>query len=378
MESIKLGWTAMKKLRIAHISQDVFEKSSSFIQANIEGLDGTVVPFYGGYLPNKMGSGIDLKINFFEKVIFRFQQNILGLNRSEYALYKSIKQERIDVVFTEYGPAACAIVKVIERLQIPLLIHFHGYDVYHQPTVNKHKGTYSKLISIATGVIAVSKEMRQELIHWGFPAEKVVYSPCGCHSRFVELPLQSSRSGFLAVGRMVEKKGPLYTIKAFEKALKKGLDDHLTFIGDGPLLEECMQYVRQNGLERYIHFLGHQSHDFVLERMLNARIFLQHSVTSSEGDKEGTPVSVVEAMAVEMPVISTAHAGIQDVVGQGVSGFLVAEKDIDGMADYILKLAKDDALCVKMGSEGRIAVKGNYTDKTHLKTINDFIHQVMR
>ena len=368
----------MKKLKIAHISPDTFEKSSSFIQANIQGLEGIVVPFYGGALPNRSGNGDLLGLNVFERAIYKFRNQVLGLNRSEYAFYKAIRENRIDIVFTEYGPTACAIARVIERLKIPLIIHFHGYDVYHQPTLNKYKGTYSKLSSIATGVIAVSKEMRQELIHWGFPAEKVVYSPCGCHSRFVELPLPSSRSGFLAVGRMVEKKGPLYTIEAFEKALKKGLDDHLTFIGDGPLLEECMQYVRQNGLERYIHFLGHQAHDFVLERMLNARIFLQHSVTSSEGDKEGTPVSVVEAMAVEMPVISTVHAGIQDVVGQGVSGFLVAEKDIDGMADYILKLAKDDALCAKMGHEGRIAVKGNYTDKSHLKTINDFIHQVMR
>jgi glycosyltransferase involved in cell wall biosynthesis len=367
----------MKNLRIAHISPDIFEKSSSFIQANILGLDGTVVPFYGGYFPTKWGNNFPLELSIWEKFVFKFKNQIGGLNRAEYSFYKALKRERIDLIFTEYGPTACAIMRTIEKYKAPLLVHFHGYDVYHLPTVRKHKANYEKLISLQANAIAVSKEMKQELISWGFPSERVIYSPCGCHSRFVELQVPKERSGFIAVGRMVEKKGPLYTIKAFEMALKNGLKDNLTFIGDGPLMDTCKEYVVENKLGDYIHFLGHQSHDFVLERMLNAKVFLQHSVTSSEGDKEGTPVSVVEAMAVCMPVISTYHAGIQDVVAHGENGFLVREKDIAEMSKYILALAEDEEKCREMGNSGRTSVQKNFTDKAHLAAINDFIEKIM-
>lgn len=367
----------MKDLRIAHISPDVYERSSSFIQANISGLLGTVIPFYGGYFPTGYGQNSMIQLDLWDKIKFKILGKINGLNRAEYALYKVLKQQKIDLVFTEYGPSACAMIHVLRQLSIPVVIHFHGYDVYHQPTVTKHKSNYDKLIGMGAHAIAVSKEMRQELIHWGFPEHRVIYSPCGCHARFVQLPVQSHRQGFIAVGRMVEKKGPLFTIQAFEYALKKGMQDQLTFIGDGPLLASCQEYVQRNGLSEHIHFLGHQSHDFVLESMLKSRIFLQHSVTSSEGDKEGTPVSIAEAMAVEMPVISTFHAGIQDVVTSGENGYLVHEKDIAGMGDFILELSNNQERCMEMGKTGRITVENHYTDILHLKSINQFIGQIM-
>lgn len=367
----------MRNLRIAHISPDVFERSSSFIQANIRGLNGHVVSFFGGYFPTHYGMNKKLELSFLDKFIFKLFGQIQGLNRAEYALLKALKNERIDLVFTEYGPTASAVIQVLNKLSIPVVIHFHGYDVYHQPTVVKHKKNYEQLIKLGAHAIAVSKEMKQELIRWGFPEDRVIYSPCGCHSRFVKLPTQNQRQGFIAVGRMVEKKGPLFTIQAFELALQQGLQDELTFIGDGPLLAECQRYVDDNQLSGSIHFLGHQSHDFVLDKMLRSKIFLQHSVTSAEGDKEGTPVSIVEAMAVEMPVVSTYHAGIQDVVSGGKNGFLVQERDIKGMANFILKLASDHEMCLEMGKAGRVAVQQNYTDTSHLKAINLFIDKIV-
>ena len=364
----------MKKERvIAHISPDEFEKSSSFIQANIRGLEGIVVPYFGGYMPRFSEGNEELKLGLIDRFIFKIKGDIHGLSRSEFALYKSLKRHRVDLIFAEYGPTASAVYRVANALKIPLLVHFHGYDVYHQPTVSKHKAHYQQIIAHGAKAIAVSKEMRETLISWGFPAQDVVYSPCGCHTQFLELPLPSERKGFVAVGRMVDKKGPLFTIQAFHRAIQDGLSETLTFIGDGPLMPVCRQYVEDNQLQKNILFLGHQSHDIVLQCMLKAKVFLQHSVTSHEGDREGTPVSIVEAMAVGMPVVSTRHAGIQDVVRHGVDGFLVSEGDVSSMADFIVQLANDPAGCERMGSEGRSAVRAHYTDKIHLQTINDFI-----
>ncbi|MBM3427226.1 MAG: glycosyltransferase [Bacteroidetes bacterium] len=362
-----------KELNIAHISPDEFEKSSSFIQANIMGLEGNVFPYFGGYMPRYFGKHEELSLGLLDRIVFKVKGNIRGLSRNEYALYKSLKENEVDLIFAEYGPTASAVYRVAKALKIPLLVHFHGYDVYHQPTVSKQKKHYQKIIAQGATAIAVSKEMRQTLISWGFDADDVVYSPCGCHTKFLELSLPSERNGFVAVGRMVDKKAPLLTIQAFHRALKEGLKDTLTFIGDGPLMPVCKQYVDENELQKNVVFLGYQSHEVVLQAMLQAKVFLQHSVTSQEGDREGTPVSIVEAMAVGMPVISTVHAGIQDVVRHGVDGFLVSEGDVESMADFILRLAKDAAGCERMGKEGRAVVRSHYTDKIHLQTINDFI-----
>ncbi len=363
----------MKKIRIAHISPHNFEMSSSFIRANMQGLNGVVVPFYGGYLPNKMGSSIDLNIGIIDRLIFKFRHHILGLNRAEYAFYKALKREKIDLIFAEYGPTACAIYKVVKKLQIPLIVHFHGYDVYHKPTLDKNKRIYQKLVPIIVGAIAVSKEMRDDLIAWGIDSKKIVYSPCGCKLDFALDRPQEKRQGFLAVGVLVPKKSPLQLLMAFHIAVAKGCKYNLTIIGDGPLKQDCMDFIQENSLVGRVKMLGSLDHNSVLMEMRKNAIFVQHSVTSEDGNREGTPVAILEAQAMYMPVVSTKHAGIKDVVKEGVTGYLVDEHDIDSMAECMLYLESNEDVQIKMGSEAHVWIVDNWTSQHHLARINQYI-----
>lgn len=363
----------MKKIRIAHISPRIFEMSSSFIQASIRGLNGTVIPFYGGYLPNKMGSNIDLKIGIVDRLIFRLRHHILGLNRAEYAFYKALKREKIDLIFAEYGPTACAIYKVAKELEIPLIVHFHGYDVYHKPTLDKNKKIYQKLVPMIFGAIAVSKEMRDDLIAWGIDSKKIVYSPCGCKLDFALDRPQEKRQGFLAVGGLVPKKSPLELLMAFHIAVAKGCKYNLTMIGDGPLMQSCLDFIQENSLEGRVKMLGNLDHNAVLLEMRRNAIFVQHSVTSEDGNREGTPVAILEAQAMYMPVVSTKHAGIKDVVKEGVTGYLVDEHDTDSMAEWMLYLESNENVQIKMGSEAHEWILDNWTSKHHLERINQYI-----
>lgn len=149
---------------------------------------------------------------------------------------------------------------------------------------------------------------------------------------------------FISVGSFREKKAPQLTIAAFSHVHHALPAARLRMIGEGALLDECKNLANDLGVAGAITFLGVKDHAVVEEEMRQARCFVQHSVVARSGDSEGTPVAVLEAGATGLPVVSTLHAGIPDVVIEGQTGFLVAEHDVEGMAERMLRLAQDAEL----------------------------------
>ena len=111
--------------------------------------------------------------------------------------------------------------------------------------------------------------------------------------------------------------------------------------------------VRNLSLEKNVFFPGVLKPEMIAGFMQKSLAFVQHSIVASTGDSEGTPVAIMEASAASLPVISTYHAGIPDVILDGITGFLVPEKDIDKMADAMMVLLKDKELARKMGLAGK-------------------------
>jgi len=128
-------------------------------------------------------------------------------------------------------------------------------------------------------------------------------------------------------------------------------------LGDGPLLPGCRELVKSLAIEEGVTFLGAQPPSVVREEMRRARCFVQHSVVASSGDSEGTPVAILEAGATGLPVVSTRHAGIPDVVVEGETGLLVAEHDVEGMAQCMLAVAQDPELAGRLGRAGRARIE---------------------
>jgi colanic acid/amylovoran biosynthesis glycosyltransferase len=132
-------------------------------------------------------------------------------------------------------------------------------------------------------------------------------------------------------------------------------------VGEGPLLDCCKQLARALGIADSIEFTGALCHKRVQALMTGARAFVQHSLCTTYGDSEGTPVSVLEASATGLPVVSTKHAGIQEAIIHQRTGFLVAERDVSAMADYMSRLATDLGLAAALGTAGRRFVSENYS-----------------
>jgi glycosyltransferase involved in cell wall biosynthesis len=110
--------------------------------------------------------------------------------------------------------------------------------------------------------------------------------------------------------------------------------------------------------------------------MEHSFLFIQHSIVAFNGDSEGTPVGVLEGMAAGLPVVSTFHAGIPDVVQHEYTGYLVDENDIDVMAHYMMKICDDRNLAKKMGQAGKERIKNHFTLEKHLNTINQLIYNI--
>ena len=185
----------------------------------------------------------------------------------------------------------------------------------------------------------------------------------------------------LSVGRLVEKKGFKYSIQGVAKILQSFPNVRYEIAGDGPLRSSLERLIEELGVASNIRLRGFQTREEVLRLLDEANIFLAPCVTSDglsgtgwAGDVETGPVVVLEAMAAGMPVISTRHTGIPEMVHDGESGFLLEERDVDGIADRITHLLKHPEIWQGMGQKGR----KNVEEYHNLDNQNDRLVEICR
>jgi glycosyltransferase involved in cell wall biosynthesis len=241
-----------------------------------------------------------------------------------------------------------------QQLNLPLVVHFHGFDLSVRRVMERYASDYSEMFRQANGLISVSRAMQRKLIEMGAPPEKVYYNPCGVNcEQFGGASPGSAEPLVLTVGRFVEKKGPQLTLAAFARVLQLNPKARLRMIGDGPLLQACRKLSHNLAIDHAVTFLGSQPHSFVAEEMRRVRLFAQHSIEATSGDSEGTPVAILEAGASGLPVVSTYHGGIPDVVIDNETGLLVKERDVEGMAYQMHRLLSDPSFAATMGQAAR-------------------------
>lgn len=258
-------------------------------------------------------------------------------------------------------------MEACRKLDLPLIAHFHGYDASVHTVLEKHRSDYRKLFDQEFAFVGVSRSMCRKLIELGAPDQKVHWTPCGINTDSLQPARPASPPPvFIFVGRFTEKKAPHLTILAFARVYQSYPEARLVMIGDGELMGPCHDLVAALKLEPAVSILGSQPHDQVIRHMQQARAYVQHSVTARSGDSEGTPVAVLEAAGLGLPVISTHHAGIPDVISHGETGLLGAERDIETMASHMSLLATDEGLAADLGERARRHVLAHHTMEASL------------
>jgi len=348
------------------------EYSETFVQAHITRLPAAIRVLHGEYFPRFRDNGRRL-MSLFERGVTLILKNGLQLRQTRFeraALRRYLRQEKIDVVLAEFGPTGAEVWEVCRAAGVPLVVYFHGADATRDGLLRTHRQTYRKMLRSAAGVVAASREVERHLLALGAVREKLVYNPCGADtSLFTPGDPAAAPPRFLSVGRFVDKKAPHLTLLAFRRVLDACPEAQLVMVGDGILLEACRHLARALRLDPAVEFRGARSHPEVAEAMREARAVILHSVTTSDNDMEGTPVTILESGAAGLPVVSTRHAGICDVVVHGETGFLVAEGDTDTMAQHMISLVRDPSLAARMGRRAHEHVAAHFSMDQSLATL---------
>jgi glycosyltransferase involved in cell wall biosynthesis len=294
-----------------------------------------------------------------------------GLERETTAAYtRAFKRFGAVAVLAEYGTTGVQTMEACRRLGMPLIVHFHGYDASEYSVLEEHAKTYPLMFIQADAIIAVSRAMLRKLIALGALPEKIHYNPYGVDcQKFGGADPASASPTFIAIGRFTEKKAPQLTLAAFAQVHRIFRDARLRMIGEGPLMEECRKLSEQLGISGAVTFLGGQNPGVVQRELRLSRCFVQHSVESSTGDSEGTPVSILEAGATGLPVVSTRHAGIPDVVIEGETGFLVDERDVDAMARHMMRIVAEPGLARELGLAARRRIQQHFAKEQQLGSL---------
>lgn len=374
---------------IALVSPLKSSYSETFIKAHVDMLDFKVHHFYSiknkGYYPiyNPEGKALftTSPIALYTEAIFFKTLNNPGIAFwfREQALRKYLKAHNIQAVLTEFGPTAAVLFKACAKINIPIIAHFHGRDAYHYDTIRTYKDLYHQMFLVAETVISVSEDMKDQLVNLGCPKTKVLVNPCGPNNAFdINIDVVKNKPILVSTGRFVEKKAPLITIKAFAKAKKKCPDLEMIMLADGPLWDDAKTLAKELKLENHISFTGPVNSEHVMEYLKNARAFVQHSVRSADGDSEGTPVSILEAMLMGLPVISTRHAGIIDISIEGKTALLTNEHDVDKMADYMVFVANEPEKAASIGKAAKLHVKQHFSMDIHIERLNTIIRNAIQ
>jgi len=271
-----------------------------------------------------------------------------------------------DLIICERGTSGINCCTLINQANYTgkIITCLRGADITKQKNIAT---TYKKLFKRGDLFLPVCDSFKNILIKAGCPAEKILVHPSSIDvDRFYfkeRTPKNNDNVILVSVSRLVEKKGLIYTIQALDLVCKKYKNIKYWIIGAGADEKKLKELVDQLGLSKNIFFLGHKSQQEVAELLHQADIFVLPSVMARNGDKEGIPNALREAMATGLPVISTYHSGIPELVENGVSGFLVPEKDITALADRIEYLLEHQTIWSAMGAVGRKNIEEKFDKK---------------
>jgi colanic acid/amylovoran biosynthesis glycosyltransferase len=281
-----------------------------------------------------------------------------------YDAHPAARQRSYDIVHAHYGRLGTRAVMLRELgwMAGKVVTSFHAYDISSYVR-DRGPGVYDLLFSRGDLFLPISLHGERKLLGLGCPKERLAVHRMGIDCR--DLPFRRPRGGageptrFVGIGRLVEKKGFEYLIDAFAKSRARPRAT-LTLVGDGPLRNALRQRVADLELTQSVRLIGWQIQPVVRQLLVDSDVLVAPSVTAVSGDEEGIPVAIMEAMATGLPVISTWHAGIPELVNDGVSGLLVPERNCAALTTCLDTLHENRGLWPGMATAGRKIVESEY------------------
>lgn len=286
-----------------------------------------------------------------------------------------------DIIYCQFGPLGKLFMQIKKehQLKAKLITCFRGYDLTREIN-EKGRDIYKDLFREGDLFFPVCEYFKALLIDLGCNPKKIIVHHSGIDlSRFIFQSQFKEKNQeifqIVSVNRLVEKKGTKYAIEAIDVLKHAYPQIRYTVVGDGELRNKIEKQIKYLGLEGIVKLFGWATQDEVIKILKTANLFILPSVTSrTDGNEEGIPNALKEAMAMGVPVISTNNAGIPELITHGVSGLLVESRDSQGLAKQIKFIIDNSRARRKMILNARLKVEAEFD----VNKINDRVVEIFR
>lgn len=289
-----------------------------------------------------------------------------------------MQELKIEHLHAHFATHPALVAYVVHRLTgIPYSFTVHADDIYTEQVMLEAK------IRNANFVVAISDYNRRFLqnLYGAAVDSKVLVNHCGVDVSVFEPRAQMPPHDtfvMICVARLEEKKGHRFLLDACAKLRDRGIAFLCQFIGEGELREEIEAQIAQLGLQKHVQLLGRQPRSKVKELLAGSDVMVLPSITTSDSRQEGIPVALMEAMATELPVISTTISGIPELIDHGQSGLLVPAQNVEALANAMLFLATNPAVRRQLGIAGRKKVIDEFDLQKNTQALAQLFQRELR
>jgi colanic acid/amylovoran biosynthesis glycosyltransferase len=288
-----------------------------------------------------------------------------------------------DVVHVFFGQIAVQLLPFLQACPRPVVVSFHGADAGVDVENPAFHAALTGVFKAARLVFARSDSLLKELVRLGCPPAKLRLQRTGIPLDAWPVvdrqwPPADGAWKWLQSCRMVAKKGLRTTLAAFREVLPAFPHARLILAGDGPLRGELESLAGEWNVRDRVEFRGFLTQDQLRAAVAEAHFFVHPSETPADGNREGVPNAMLEAMATGLPVLATRHGGIPEAVTHERSGLLVAEGDASALAQSALRLMGDPALCRRMAAEARREVEEKFDRVRQTEVLEGYYAEAMR
>lgn len=285
----------------------------------------------------------------------------------DYFLKYWVVARHIELLHIHFGTFGAKLAHLRDQLQIPFVVSFYGSDTTSYPLKPEWQPLYKEMFAKVDCFLMLSEIPRRQLIAFGAPAERCLILPPSVdlsHFTYIER-VPSEEVKFLITARFVEKKGHFILLEAFKNVVTSGRLVKLMIIGHGDLYEKIKDKISAENLDDFVELIDVTGiadfHSFILPKYHGADVFVLPSIVAADNDQEGTPLTILEASATGLPIISTNVAGVPEVVQDSVTGFVIPQKDVAALTEKMNELYDHPEVRLAFGKAGRQFMADNFS-----------------
>jgi glycosyltransferase involved in cell wall biosynthesis len=300
------------------------------------------------------------------------------------ALLRVLTANQAHLLQIFFGHIAVHLLPLIRAWRKPVIASFHGADVLVDMDKPAYRRATREMLALVQRVLVRSESLRRAIVNLGCDETKITVVRTGIpldQFPFRERTFPSCSRGsewrLIQACRLIEKKGLATTFHAFTSFLARYPKATLTIAGEGPLLEDLRALAARLKIENRVRFPGFVPQEELRKILYASHIFLHPSETGRDGNQEGIPNSMLEAMASGLPVFATNHGGIPEAIENGVSGILVPERDHQALGRALLDAAQDRSLLSRIAQAGAEAVSRKFDQRQQIRTLEELYLQMI-